>query len=285
MRAAWPAAGSPEASGARRFLSVTTTPPAEPQRARRDRTRTVGVVIALTMLASAVAVASREPLRGMNEEPTATRERPAEAVVAPPAEEFPVPGALPPDVFVVEPDGVAGKPAWLPWTIAAIGLGALIAAGVRLVRDLRRRRRSPRRRRGGQSPAPEATVSQLPTAGTDDDAELTRRAVEAALEPLRDPSDPRAAVIAAYADLEQVLAERELGREVPEAPREYLARLLRERGMPDGSLTTLTALFEEARFSLHPIPETAPRRALRALEDARAALRPPTTAAPEDPRA
>jgi uncharacterized protein DUF4129 len=70
-----------------------------------------------------------------------------------------------------------------------------------------------------------------------------------------------------------VLAERELGRRAPEAPREYLGRVLREHGMPKRSLTTLTALFEEARFSLHPISHSARRRALSALEDARLALR------------
>jgi Domain of unknown function (DUF4129) len=89
---------------------------------------------------------------------------------------------------------------------------------------------------------------------------------------LRDPTDPRSAVIAAYARMEQVLAERDLGRRRPEAPREYLARVLREQGMPERSLTTVTVLFEEARFSLHPIPRSAPRRALSALEEAQLAL-------------
>lgn len=42
--------------------------------------------------------------------------------------------------------------------------------------------------------------------------------------------------------------------------------------MPVTSLTTLTALFEEARFSRHPIPESAPGRAAHELQIARAAL-------------
>jgi hypothetical protein len=42
--------------------------------------------------------------------------------------------------------------------------------------------------------------------------------------------------------------------------------------MPEESQTTLTVLFEEARFSLHPISESAPSRALDELEHARAAL-------------
>ena len=45
----------------------------------------------------------------------------------------------------------------------------------------------------------------------EDDAHAARRAVDAALEPLREPADPRAAVIEAYARMEHVLAGRELG--------------------------------------------------------------------------
>jgi hypothetical protein len=99
-----------------------------------------------------------------------------------------------------------------------------------------------------------------------------RRAVDRAMEPLRDPADARAAVIEAYALMEQVLAEEQLGRRRPEAPREYLGRVLRERDIPERPLTTLTALFEEARFSLHPIPDSARSRALSELEDARVAM-------------
>ena len=72
--------------------------------------------------------------------------------------------------------------------------------------------------------------------------------------------------------MEQVLAERQLGRRTPEAPREYLRRVLRELAMPEGSLTTLTALFEEARFSRHPIPESAPSRAASELHTVRLAV-------------
>jgi hypothetical protein len=232
--------------------------------------RTGAVVIALTMLVSVVAIASREPLRGTSANPTETRQRPDVVVTPPP--EFPVPGALPPEEFVIEPDEESATPAWLRWAIAAIGLAGILAAGGLLVRELRRRGGSRRRRRGGRSTAPETTVAQSSSRGTEDDAEVARRAVDAALEPLREPADPRAAVIEAYARMEHVLAERELGRRAPEAPREYLGRVLRAQGMPERSLATLTALFEEARFSLHPIPRSAPRRALSELENARVAL-------------
>jgi hypothetical protein len=232
-------------------------------------TRTVLAAIALTLLVCVVAIGGSEPLRLTSGDSAETAQR-SPNVVAPPAE-FPVPGALPPEVFVVEEDpGTPGVPRWL---IALFLAASVIAVSVMLVRalrsmgGLRRRRRrpgEPKRDKRGDDAAGATSESE--------DADVVRRALEAAVEPLRDPTDPRAAVIAAYARMERVLAERELGRRGPEAPREYLARVLGEGGMPERSLTTLTDMFEEARFSLHPIPEAAPRRALGELEQARAAL-------------
>jgi Domain of unknown function (DUF4129) len=229
--------------------------------------RTGAVAIALTILVSLVAVAGREPLRDTGGEPAEAPQQPVEVTVPPPAE-FPVPGALPPEVFVFEAPE-PGTPAWLVWTIVAIGVVGLLAAGVALFRELRRAGwRLPARRRRARAP------SEARESGAEADlaASTARRAVEAAAEPLRAPADPRAAVIEAYARMEQVLAERDFGRRTPEAPREYLGRVLRERGMPERSLITLTELFEEARFSLHPIPESAPRRALGELEKTRRRL-------------
>jgi len=235
------------------------------------RIRTGAVAVALTTLISVVAIAGREPLRGTPGEPTETPNQPADVVVAPPPE-FPVPGALPPEEFVIEPDEESATPAWLLWTIAASALAAVLAAVVMLARLLGGRRGWRRRRRGDRPTAPATTVVRASNGSMEEDAEVARRAVDAAVEPLRQPADPRSAVIEAYARMEQVLAERELGRRTPEAPREYLARVLREQGLPERSLTTLTALFEEARFSLHPIPQSAPRVALSELENARVAL-------------
>jgi Domain of unknown function (DUF4129) len=235
------------------------------------RIRIGAVAIALTMLVCVVAIAGREPLRGTPGERTETHHQPADVVVPPPSE-FPVAGALPPDVFVIEPDEEPGAPAWLLWTIAAVTLAGVLAALVLLGRDLWGRVGWPRRRRGDRPTARETTVVAPSNGAAEDNAEVARRAIDAALEPLRGPADTRAGVIEAYARMEQVLAERELGRRTPEAPREYLGRVLLQQGMPERSLTTLTGLFEEARFSLHPIPESAPRRALRELEKARLAL-------------
>lgn len=230
--------------------------------------RTVAVVTALTMLVCVVAIASREPLRATTAAPAPTPQEPEQVAVTPPPV-FPVPGALPPEVFVLEEE--SATPAWLPWTIVGLALVSILAVGVLLVRSVRRGGSRFGRRRARRT-APGPVAAEASNVGTEDEAEVARRAVDAAMTPLRDPAEPRAAVIAAYARMEEVLAERALGRQTPEAPREYLARVLREQGMPERSLTTLTTLFEEARFSLHPIPQSAPRRALSELESTRGAL-------------
>ena len=225
-------------------------------------------MVALTLLASVVAIAGREPLRGSESHRAEPPSRSGRVVVPPPGR-FPVPGALPPEVFVV---GDAGPrvPGWLAWAAAGIGLAGAVAAGVLLARSLPTLRGRSRRRTIG--PAPQPTQTQQSSPHRDNHAEIARRALVAASAPLHDPTDPRTAVVEAYVRLERGLAEHRLGRRSPEAPREYLARVLSERRMPAQPFATLTALFEEARFSQHPIPESAPRHALAALQDALAAI-------------
>jgi hypothetical protein len=230
-------------------------------------TRTVAAAIASTLLVSVVAIAGREPLSDTSGRPTGAGQAPGEVkrVARPPR------GPLPPEVFIILPEEEEfSPPPWVLWTIAGVVLTAVAAGGLLQVRA--HRLWGARRRRARRPPAGPATADG-PSAGPEADAEVARRAVEAALESMRDPADPRGAVIAAYARMERVLAERELGRRTPEAPREYLGRILGERGMLEESLTTLTALFEEARFSLHPISYDASRRALSALENTRVALK------------
>jgi Domain of unknown function (DUF4129) len=232
--------------------------------------RAAAVAIALTALVGLVAIGSREPLRGTAGEDEPAREVAENVTVIPPAQGFPVPGALPPEVFLIEEE--PGTPAWLPWTLGGAAACFVLFAVGRLLRDFRMWGWRPRRRRRDRRTAPDAAEAEPSSGGAGDDAEAARRAVDAALEQLRDPADPREAVIAAYARMQEVLAERELGLRTYEAPREYLERVLGERGMPERSLTRLTDMFEEARFSLHPIPQSASRRALSELEDVRVAL-------------
>jgi Domain of unknown function (DUF4129) len=241
--------------------------------------RTAVAVIVLTALVCVVAVAGDGPIRERPEPYVPTRSELIEIGVI--TADFPVPGALPPEVFPPEEYGLGppGPPAWLWWLLGAIAAGAVVWFAVRIVRELMRIRwRLPRLgwpwrwRRRTRTPPEESPETVEAAVVHDGEAEVVREAVGAALAPLREPADPRAAVIEAYVRMEHVLAERQLGRLTPEAPREYLRRVLREQHVPEESLATLTALFEEARFSRHPIPESAPRRAASELQAARAAL-------------
>ena len=132
-------------------------------------------------------------------------------------------------------------PAWLPWTILAIVLVA-IAAGL-TVFALRRNR----------------DLADGPEPGAADEA------VQAAIVALEADTDPRGAVIAAYAAMQRTLAAHGLRRSPSEAPREFLGRVLVSSRAAERDATTLTGLFEEARFSTHPISERTRERALAAL--------------------
>lgn len=83
---------------------------------------------------------------------------------------------------------------------------------------------------------------------------------------------PLGAVILAYAAMQQALAGHGVARLPAEAPREYLQRVLATGTASTHELTTLTSLFEEARFSPHSISERVRERALGALSSLRAAL-------------
>jgi hypothetical protein len=249
------------------------------QAMQAHRARTAAVLTALTMLVAVVAIAGSEPMRRFDPvEPPATREELVEIRVITPG--FPVPGALPPEVYPRKGWGLDTGPdlTWLLVLMTAVGVVGLFAAAIVLVPRLLRWRPSlPRlrwrvRRRSAEAPATEPVLAEPSPVDAEADADVARQAIDAALVPLREPADPREAVIEAYARMEEVLATRELGRRTPEAPREYLRRVLREQGMPERSLTTLTELFEEARFSPHSIPTSSSGRARSELQAARAAL-------------
>jgi Domain of unknown function (DUF4129) len=140
-------------------------------------------------------------------------------------------------------------PAWLPWIALAVGVVAVAAA---LTFVLARRRQ-----RGDPEPS---------------DRIAARQAIGAAIGALDAATDPRAAVIAAYAAMEAALAASGVIRSPAEAPREYLRRVLVASSATEREAGTLTGLFEEARFSAHPIPDRVRVHALSALSSLRARL-------------
>lgn len=94
-------------------------------------------------------------------------------------------------------------------------------------------------------------------------------AVNESLDDLRAERDPRRAVIAAYARLEQVLGAHGLPRHASEAPLEYLRRMLGELSVSPPAARRLTDLFERARFSQHAVGAQMKEEAIAALETVR----------------
>lgn len=93
------------------------------------------------------------------------------------------------------------------------------------------------------------------------------------LDDLRSETDPRKAVIAAYARMEKILAAHDLARRPSEAPLEYMRRVLTELRVTEEAITKLTSLFERAKFSEHEIGPEAKDEAIEALVDLRDQLR------------
>jgi multisubunit Na+/H+ antiporter MnhB subunit len=135
--------------------------------------------------------------------------------------------------------------AHLDWRFAALLGGlALLAAAFFLVRGRRDRR----------TPAAEPDVEE----------ELDT-AVGESIDDLRRESDPRKAVIAAYARMEGVLRRHGRARRAAEAPYEYLERVLGDLRVRPAAVKELTELFERAKFSVHQIDGGMKTRAIDAL--------------------
>jgi hypothetical protein len=140
-------------------------------------------------------------------------------------------------------------PLWLPWTVLGIVVLAMAVAAWLLFRWWRE---------------PIATAASERTAMS--------AAVQAAMAAMDTVDDPRRAVIAAYVAMQQALADRGVARSPTETPREYLRRVLVASTATEHEARTLTRLFEEARFSTHPVSNGGRELALSALSSLRARL-------------
>ncbi len=157
---------------------------------------------------------------------------------------------LPSGELVPEPEEIRSPQ--VVWPLVAGIAGVVVAAIVIAVLVDRRRRR----------PDP-LTAEQL--------REL-RSALDEAIEDLRRDPDPRRAVVAAYARMEQALTVYGLPRKPAEAPYEYLRRVGRELEAEE-PVAALTELFEVAKFSEHSVDEGMRGRAIDALTAVRREVR------------
>jgi len=160
------------------------------------------------------------------------------------------PGATP---FPTTPDQEQTVPyqpsvSWLP---IALVVGLVVAAVAAYVVAGRRARRPP-----------EAALAEQLALVLDD-----------TLDDLRAESDPRRAIVAAYARLERVLAANGVGREPAETSEEYLHRVLIGLTLRSGGVERLTALFTQAKFSHHDVDAGMKEDAIEALEQVRDELR------------
>jgi hypothetical protein len=162
-------------------------------------------------------------------------------------------GAAPVPTTTAAPVGAerAPKLEWLPVILAAGG--ALVVLAVLGVRSLARERR-----------------------GLDAEFLLDQEFEELVDDTLADllaETDPRRAIIAAYARVERLFASYGLPRDPAEAPLEYLDRVLPELRASGSALRRLTALFEWAKFSGHDVDRPMRDEAIAALVEVRDELR------------
>ena len=114
-------------------------------------------------------------------------------------------------------------------------------------------------------------------------------ALDNALDDLRGETDPRRAIIAAYARLERVLAANGIPRHASETSDEYLERVLHDLELRPEAIGRLTELFTQAKFSHHDVDSTMKESAIEALGQVRDELRAlserPRATEPQVPRA
>jgi hypothetical protein len=143
----------------------------------------------------------------------------------------------------------------LTWVVVGSAAALLLVAPVAVVV---RRRRARRARR-----------AMLPDA-----AERVGSGLRRSLADLESVQDPRLAVQRAYARMEESLGDIELSRAPDETPAEFTARVLRVLGVSAAAASDLTALFEIARFSDHPMDEDDRRRAIASVRRVEAEVAP-----------
>ena len=129
--------------------------------------------------------------------------------------------------------GGSGAASHTDWTIAIVLWLAMAAAAVIGIRQYRRSRRL-------------AGPATIPEHGPEDGAGVDYAG-------LRAIGDPRAAVVATYAQMERTLAERSLGRDPAEGPGEYLSRIVGGLRRSRRAAGRLTRLYERAKFSPHDV--------------------------------
>jgi Domain of unknown function (DUF4129) len=117
-------------------------------------------------------------------------------------------------------------------------------------------------RHGHRQPVDSAVVSQADAAGD----EILQAAAYQGAAAMRDIDEPRAAIIACYAAMKRSLAQAGVAARAADTPTDFLVRAA-EAGIASVAAQNLTALFLEARFSVHPMSGMQRQAAVDALRD------------------
>lgn len=107
--------------------------------------------------------------------------------------------------------------------------------------------------------------------GLRDDPQLLRE-IDASIEDLEGITDPREAILAAYARMQYLAELAGVDRKLSDTPHQLLDRLLDDHRVQPGRARRLTELFERAKFSERPVDETTRREAIDALRRIRSEL-------------
>lgn len=100
----------------------------------------------------------------------------------------------------------------------------------------------------------------------DSRSKRVRRAVTAGLRELQQHTDPRQSIIACYARLEHLLEDHGIPAYDHLTPQEYMGAAMQGVDVPLDAFAGLVGLFEQARYSLHPMDSTAREQAMHHLE-------------------
>ena len=140
-------------------------------------------------------------------------------------------------------------PAWVPFVLLA---GVVVLVAVVAIPETRRYLFERRQGAGGRSPSPTTAP------------EGVRAALARASTALEEGADPRAVILALYGEVLAQLTPMvgDIDARTPEEVR--VDHLVRLRVRPEAA-TTLTRLFEEARYSVHPMGADAGARAREAV--------------------
>ncbi len=176
--------------------------------------------------------------------------------------------SAPPPASPVPPVEPGPTPAWLVPVVVTVAVLLVVLALLGLVRFLWGRRPEGR----DEAVAVDSIDVGVATGTNAVDVPVLVDAVEAALARLDDAATPTDAVVAAWVSLEEAAAEHGWERHPSETSTEFTSRLLDVSPAPPAQTAVLRGLYQQARFTSHPVTPAQVGRARTALETIARAL-------------